>query len=246
MLSIQNLRKVYEDGTVAVDDLCLEVAAGEIFVLLGANGAGKTSTIMLILGFTEPTAGKVEIQGIDVQKNPLQAKRHVAYVSENVTLYGNFTARQNLQFFTELAGRRGVTEEEYLDAFKRVGLTENAYRRRVRGFSKGMRQRLGIAIAILKNAELIVLDEPTSGLDPKGGFEFLDLVQGLRAEGKAVLMSSHDIFRARAIADRVGIMRSGILLEVIDKERIQQVDLEQIYLECMRDTQAGATSAVVD
>jgi len=245
MLEIKNLRKVYEDGTLAVDDLNLTVKAGEIYVLLGANGAGKTSTIMLILGFTEPTAGEVFVNGVNVQKDPLEAKKHVAYVSENVILSGNFTARQNLDFFTRLTGRTDVTEDEYRAVFKRVGLAENAYTRRVRGFSKGMRQRLGIAIAILKNAAFIVLDEPTSGLDPKGGFEFLEIVGSLRKEGKAILMSSHDIFRAKAIADRVGIMSRGKILETIDTERLKQVDLQQIYLEYMDEVEAGATSARV-
>lgn len=124
MLEICNLRKVYEDGTLAVDDLNLTVKAGEIFILLGANGAGKTSTIMLILGFTEPTAGEVRINDINVQKQPLEAKKHVAYVSENIILYGNFTARQNLDFFTRLSGRKDVTEDEYRAVFKRVGLAE--------------------------------------------------------------------------------------------------------------------------
>jgi len=245
MLELTNLRKVYEDGTVAVDDLSLAVPAGEVFVLLGANGAGKTTTIMLILGFTEPTAGTVKINGIDVQKQPLAAKQHVAYVSENVMLYGNFTARQNLEFFTELSGRRDVEEEQYQAVFERVGLAKAAYHRRVRGFSKGMRQRLGIAIAILKNASLICLDEPTSGLDPKGGAEFLKTVDSLRAEGKAILMSSHDIFRAKSIADRVGIMRSGRILATLDRQKAADVDLEQIYLEYMADVEAGATSAEV-
>ncbi len=245
MLEISNLRKIYEDGTIGVDDLDLTVSAGEICVLLGANGAGKTSTIMLILGFTEPTAGTVKIKGIDVQKNPLAAKRHVAYVSENVTLYGNFTAHQNMVFFTELAGSGKVKEDEYRAVFKRVGLAENAYHRRVRGFSKGMRQRLGIAIAILKNAELIVLDEPTSGLDPKGGFEFLEILRALKAEGRAILMSSHDIFRVRAIADRCGIMRAGKIIEMLDRHDIETRDLEAIYLECMKAEVAGSTSAKV-
>ncbi len=243
MLKITNLRKVYEDGTVGVDDLNLTVSAGEIFVLLGANGAGKTSTIMLVMGFTEPTSGTVKIKEIDVQKNPLAAKRHVAYVSENVMLYGNFTAHQNMAFFTELAGRGKVSEDEYRALFKRVGLDENAYHRRVRGFSKGMRQRLGIGIAILKNAELIVLDEPTSGLDPKGGFEFMEIIAELKAEGRAILMSSHDIFRVKHMADRVGIMRSGKLLEVLDRKAMEKEDLEKLYLEYMKAETAGATSA---
>jgi ABC-2 type transport system ATP-binding protein len=246
MLEIENLRKVYEDGTIAVNDLSLKVPAGEVFVLLGANGAGKTTTIMLVLGFTEPTAGAVKINGIDVQKEPLGAKKHVAYVSENVTLYGNFTARQNMEFFTRLSGRADVTDDELMSVFLRVGLAKNAYFRRVGGFSKGMRQRLGIAIAILKNAELIVLDEPTSGLDPKGGFEFLEIIRDLRAENKAIMMSSHDIFRAKAIADRVGIMRNGQIVKILDRKELETVDLEQIYLEEMKSVEAGATSAKVE
>ena len=245
MLNITNLRKVYEDGTIGVDDLNLSVSAGEICVLLGANGAGKTSTIMLILGFTEPSAGTVTVKGIDVKKDPLKAKQHMAYVSENVTLYGNFTAHQNLKFFTELAGRGRVAEDEYRAVFKRVGLADNAYHRRVSGFSKGMRQRLGIAIAVLKNAELILLDEPTSGLDPKGGFEFLEIINGLKAEGRAILMSTHDIFRVKSMADRVGIMRSGKMLEVLDRQTIENSNLEALYLEYMKAEVAGATSAKV-
>jgi ABC-2 type transport system ATP-binding protein len=245
MLEISSLRKVYEDGTVGVDGLDLSVKEGEIFVLLGANGAGKTSTIMLILGFTEPTEGTVTINGVDVQKDPLEAKKHVAYVSENVTLYPNFTARQNLEFFTRISGRTEVTGEEMFNTFRRVGLSKNAYLRRVGGFSKGMRQRLGIAIAILKQARLIVLDEPTSGLDPKGGYEFLQILGELKAEDRAILMSSHDIFRARSIADRVGIMRSGNIIETIQRDRLESTDLQQIYLECMAQVEAGATSARV-
>jgi ABC-2 type transport system ATP-binding protein len=245
MLEIKGLRKVYEDGTVGLDHLDLSVGPGEIMVLLGANGAGKTTTIMLILGFTEPTAGTVKIKGLDVQKEPLEAKKHVAYVSENVMLYPSLTARQNLEFFTEIGGRAGVPEQEYRDVFKRVGLADNALHRRVGGFSKGMRQRLGIAIAILKQAELIVLDEPTSGLDPKGGFEFLQIVRQLKQEGRAILMSSHDIFRAREISDSVGIMRNGAMLEVINRERLSGVDLERVYLEYMAEAEAGESSAKV-
>jgi ABC-2 type transport system ATP-binding protein len=245
MLEISGLRKVYEDDTVGVDGLDLKIGAGEIFVLLGANGAGKTSTIMMIFGFTEPTEGTITLNGIDVQKNPLDAKKHAAYVSENVMLYGNFTARQNLRFFTRIAGVE-VSDEQMTAVTKRVGLAENALSRRVRGFSKGMRQRLGIAIAILKNAGLIVLDEPTSGLDPKGGAEFLEILDELRRDGKAIFMSTHDVFRAKSIADRVGIMRSGKLVEVLDRDRLQGVDLEQMYLEYMADVEAGATSVKVE
>ena len=231
MLEVRDLTKVYDNTIRAVNNLNLTVDPGEIFVMLGANGAGKTTTIDLVLGFIEPTEGTALINGIDVVREPLEAKKYVAYVSENVMLYGNFTARQNLDFFTKLGGKKKATKEDYDAAMRRVGLPEEAFRRRVKSFSKGMRQRLGIAIAIMKDAKLVLLDEPTSGLDPRGGAEFLDLLRGLKAEGKAIFMSTHDIFRAKQIADRLGIMTRGNLVKVLTHEEIQEADLEQIYLQ---------------
>jgi len=230
MLEITNLSKHYGD-VKAVNNLSITIEPGEIFCMLGANGAGKTTTLMVSLGFTEATAGTVKICGIDVAKDPLEAKKHVAYVSENVMLYGNFTARQNLDFFTRLGGRKNVTEEEYREVMVRVGLQEDAFDRRVKGFSKGMRQKLGIAIAIMKDAEVILLDEPTSGLDPKSGAEFLQLLDQLREEGKAIWMTTHDIFRAKALADRVGIMTNGNLVRIFSRAELEQEDLEKIYVE---------------
>ena len=186
---------------------------------------------MVALGFTEPTAGTVKICDIDVTKNPLEAKKHVAYVSENVMLYGNFTARQNLDFFTKLGGRKNATDADYEQVMKRVGLQADAYHRRLKGFSKGMRQKLGIAIAIMKDAEVILLDEPTSGLDPKSGAEFLRLLAELRAENKAIWMTTHDIFRAKAVADRVGIMTEGNLVKILTREELEEADLEKIYID---------------
>jgi len=242
-LEIEGLSKRYEDGVLAVDKLDLRVEPGEIFCMLGANGAGKTTTLMLVLGFTEPTEGTARICDVDVTKNPLEAKKHVAYVSENVMLYGNFTARQNLDFFAKLGGKKDVTKEEYDAVLARVGLEQSAFRRRVKGFSKGMRQRLGIAIAIVKNAEVILLDEPTSGLDPKGGAGFLRLLSDLRDEDKAIFMTTHDIFRAKEIADRVGIMSQGQLLRIIPKEEAVQANLEQLYMEYIEMPVAAAASA---
>jgi len=215
----------------AVNNLTLTIEPGEIFTMLGANGAGKTTTLMVSLGFTEPTNGTVKICGIDVTRDPLEAKKHVAYVSENVMLYGNFTARQNLEFFTKLGGRKDVTDAEYENVMDRVGLQRDAFERRVKGFSKGMRQKLGIAIAIMKNAEVILLDEPTSGLDPKSGAEFLQLLQDLREEKKAIWMTTHDIFRAKQIADRVGIMVAGDLVKTFTRDELEQADLEAVYVE---------------
>ena len=230
MLEIQGLTKHYGDVR-AVNNLDLTIQPGEIFTMLGANGAGKTTTLMVSLGFTEPTAGTVKICGIDVAKNPLEAKKHVAYVSENVMLYGNFTARQNLDFFAKLGGRKDSTDAEYEQIMERVGLQRDAFNRRVKGFSKGMRQKLGIAIAIVKNAEVILLDEPTSGLDPKSGAEFLQLLADLRGENKAVWMTTHDIFRAKEIADRVGIMVEGSLVRIFTRDELANEDLERLYVE---------------
>ncbi len=230
MLEIIDMTKHYGD-VHAVNDLTLTIEPGEIFTMLGANGAGKTTTLMVALGFTEPTAGTVKICGVDVTRDPLEAKRHVAYVSENVMLYGNFTARQNLEFFTKLGGRKQVEASEYDQVMDRVGLQRDAFDRRVKGFSKGMRQKLGIAIAIMKNAEVILLDEPTSGLDPKSGAEFLQLLAELREENKAIWMTTHDIFRAKQIADRVGIMVEGNLVKIFTRDELGQEDLESIYVE---------------
>ena len=230
MLEIIEMTKHYGD-VHAVNDLTLTIEPGEIFTMLGANGAGKTTTLMVALGFTEPTAGTVKICGVDVTRDPLEAKRHVAYVSENVMLYGNFTARQNLEFFTKLGGRKQVEASEYDEVMDRVGLQRDAFDRRVKGFSKGMRQKLGIAIAIMKNAEVILLDEPTSGLDPKSGAEFLQLLAQLREENKAIWMTTHDIFRAKQIADRVGIMVEGNLVKIFTRDELGQEDLESIYVE---------------
>lgn len=246
MLEMRNLTKVYDNTVRAVNKLNLIVKSGEIFVMLGANGAGKTTTMDLILGFIEPTEGTAFINDIDITKDPLEAKKYVAYVSENVMLYGNFTARQNLDFFTKLGGNKKASREDYDAAMRRVGLQEDAFRRRVKNFSKGMRQRLGIAIAIMKDAKVVLLDEPTSGLDPKGGAEFLELLRGLKAEGKAIFMSTHDIFRAKQIADRLGIMANGNLATVLDREEIETADLEQLYLQYVQsyeDGNGGETAA---
>ncbi|HUN66806.1 MAG TPA: ABC transporter ATP-binding protein [Bacteroidota bacterium] len=233
MIQALDLTKRYEDGHLALDHLNLSVQPGQIYALLGANGAGKTTTINLFFNFIEPTSGTATISGIDCTKNPLDAKRHAAYVSENVMLYGNFTARQNLDFFTKLAGRKDLKREEYYMTMREVGLPERAFEQRVKTFSKGMRQKLGIAIAILKQAEALLLDEPTSGLDPKAAADFIDLIVRLKTEGKAILMSTHDIFRAKEIADCVGIMKEGVLIMEKTNQDLAGEDLEKIYLKFM-------------
>jgi ABC-2 type transport system ATP-binding protein len=230
MMQAAQLSKRYEDGLLALDALNLTVADGELFCLLGANGAGKTTTINLFLNFIEPTAGHAFVDGVDVAAAPLAAKARLSYLAENVTLYGNFTARQNLEFFARLGGRSAVPRDAGDAVLRRVGLPERAFGQRVRLFSKGMRQKLALAIAILKDAPNVILDEPTSGLDPRAGAELMALLRALRDEGRAILMSTHDIFRAKEYADRVGIMQGGRLVLLRTRAELEQDDLEELYL----------------
>jgi len=233
MIQAIGLSKRYEDGVLALDKLDLEVKAGEIYAMLGGNGAGKTTTIHLFLNFIEPTAGEVRIAGIAAHKDPLAAKEQVAFVSENVSLYPNFTALQNLDYFTRLGGRSTLGRKDYEKVLMRVGLERGAHDKRLRGFSKGMRQKCGLAIAILKDSPAILLDEPTSGLDPKAGLEFVTLLSELRGEGKAILMSTHDLFRAKEAADRIGIMNRGVLMAERTRAELEHEDLEQVYVSFM-------------
>jgi len=233
MLEAIDLTKRYEDGELALDGLTFKVEPGEIFCMFGANGAGKTTTINLFLNFIPATSGTALIEGIDVAQDPLGAKRHVSFVSENVMLYGNFTAIQNLDYFSRLAGKRHLAKKDFAEVLGRVGLQKEAFDRRVKNFSKGMRQKLGIAIALVKNAPNVLLDEPTSGLDPQSGREFLEILVQMRDQGKSVFMSTHDIFRAKLIADRIGFMRKGRLVMMKTAAELAHEDLTDLYIQYM-------------
>jgi len=234
MIEAVNLTKRYEDDLLALDALNLRVEPGEIYCLLGANGAGKTTTINIFLDFIRPTSGQALLNGTDVTANPLEAKKHVSYLPENVMLYPNFTARQNLDYFARLGGRRNLGKDDYYMALRESGLPEKAFEQKIRDLSKGMRQKVGIAIAIVKDAPALFLDEPTSGLDPKAGAEFTETLMELRGKGKAILMSTHDIFRAKDIADRVGIMKEGRKVMERSREELKIENLEKLYLDYMR------------
>ena len=234
MLQALALTKRYGDFT-ALQPLDLRIEAGEVFCLLGANGAGKSTTIQLFLGFIAPSGGRVEVDGIDVGKRPLETRRRIAYIPENVHLYPNLSGLENLEFFTALSGREAPPQAELLEALDRAGLPSDAVHKRVGAYSKGLRQKVGIAMAMTKGARALLLDEPTSGLDPKASNEFSRLIQTMSADGVAVLMATHDIFRSKEVGHRVGIMKRGVLCTTMETEDLSHADLESIYLEHMTD-----------
>jgi ABC-2 type transport system ATP-binding protein len=234
MIEAIDLTKRYDETHLALDALNLKVSPGEIYFLLGANGAGKTTVINIFLNFIEPTSGRAFINAIDVTKDPLEAKKYIAYVSEDLMLYGNFTARQNLDFFAKLGGRQGMKKDDCYQVLREVGLEEKAFEQKLKEFSKGMRQKVGLAIAIVKDAPAILLDELTSGLDPKVGAELMETLDQLRSRGKAILVATHDIFRAKEIADRIGIMKEGRKVLERTREELEQEDLQTLYLDYMR------------
>jgi ABC-2 type transport system ATP-binding protein len=170
-----------------------------------------------------------------VTKEPLETKRFIAYIPEQVTLYKNLSGLENLEYFSALAGHEKYSREQLLKFFEEVGLQREAADKRVSTYSKGMRQKVGIAIALAKKAEALLLDEPTSGLDPKASNEFSALLKKLSDQGVAVLMATHDLFRAKESGTRVGIMKHGCLVAQLRTEEIGHTDLEKIYLEHMRD-----------
>ncbi|HKQ75317.1 MAG TPA: ABC transporter ATP-binding protein, partial [Blastocatellia bacterium] len=193
MIAAENLTKRFDDDALALDAINFNVKKGEVYCLLGANGAGKTTVIDLFLDFLKPTSGRALINGIEVAENPLEAKKYISYGSEKVMLYGHFTARQNLDFFVKLGGKRGLKKDDYYAVLREVGLQENAFEEKVRLFSKGMQQKVIIAIAMIRDTPAILLDEPTSGLDPKASEELMETIIQFRRQSKAILITTHDI-----------------------------------------------------
>jgi ABC-2 type transport system ATP-binding protein len=197
---------------------------------LGQNGAGKTTTIHLFLGFIPATSGSLSIMQTAVKPHDAGTKKFVAFIPEVVQLYGHLSGLENLDFFSRLAGfvYKPAQLAEWLE---NAGLPAQAHHQRLRTYSKGMRQKVGIAIALAKNASVIFMDEPTSGLDPKATAEFTELCQRLAAEGKTILMATHDIFNAVNLSSRIGIMKQGQLVHTIETKNITASGLQQLYLE---------------
>lgn len=238
MLEARSLTKIYQ-GVPALDRLDLRVPGGEVFCLLGPNGAGKTTTVNLFLNFITPTSGQALVDGIDAAAAPLEVRRRLAYIPETVMLYGNLSGLENLAYFSILSTGRRRSREELLSLLREAGLQEGAAFRRVSGYSKGMRQKVGIAIALAKEAKALLLDEPTSGLDPLAANEFARLIESLRQRGLAVLMVTHDLFLAKQCGSRVGIMQRGRLAAVFNTTDIDHAGLELAYLDVSRQALAS-------
>ena len=245
ILTAEELSKQY-GSQIAVDRLNLTIYQGEIFGFLGPNGAGKTTSILMFLGLTEPTSGQVRVIGFDPARDPFHVKEKVGYLPENVGFYDDMDARQNLQFIARLNRiPERVSRDRIDETLLLVGLLDEASKK-VGLYSKGMRQRLGIAEVLIKEPKLIFLDEPTIGLDPDGTNRMLDLIQSLsRQRGITIFFSSHLLDQVQRISDRVGIMIKGNLvavgpIEQLARQKLGVVEneaytLEEIYMKYFKE-----------
>ncbi|RST50402.1 ABC transporter ATP-binding protein [Variovorax sp. MHTC-1] len=216
-------------GRRAIDGLDLSVPAGSVYALLGGNGAGKTTTLNALLGFVVPTAGSVQVDGLDPIRDAAAARLRLAYLPENVALYPYLSGIENLQYFCALGGVR-LADAAASALLDQAGLQGPSHTARVATYSKGMRQKVGLAIAHAKHAKAMLLDEPTSGLDPGAANDFAQRVRAAADAGMAVLMATHDLFNAKQVADRIGIMKEGRLVAEFDTHTVSHDDLERSYL----------------
>jgi ABC-2 type transport system ATP-binding protein len=240
VISTRGLTKRY-GTTTAVDHLDLEVRPGEVFGLLGPNGAGKTTTILMLLGLSEPTDGEARVVGLDPTRHPLEVKRRVGYLPDNVGFYGGLTGRQNLRYTARLNGfDRRTADDRIAELLETVGLTDAADDP-VETYSRGMRQRLGVADALVKDPAVLILDEPTIAIDPAGVAQMLDLIRSLaRDRGVALLLSSHLLHQVQSVCDRVGIFVSGRMVASGKTDELaSQLDAGTIVVEVRVD---GATA----
>jgi ABC-2 type transport system ATP-binding protein len=208
LIEAKNLVKRY-DGVAVVKGVSFSVARGEIFGLLGPNGAGKTTTILMLLGLSDITEGQARVVGYDPVREPLSVKRRVGYLPDQVGFYDNLTAADNMRYIARLIGLTPQQREERIkSSLEHVGLTGVADKR-VTTFSRGMRQRLGLAEILMKEAQIAILDEPTSGLDPQATLELLEIIRNLKHHGVSVLLSSHLLERVQSVCDRVALFNEG-------------------------------------
>ncbi len=203
----------------ALDGLSLTIEENEVFGYLGPNGAGKTTTINLMMGMLQPTSGSIRIANIDVERDPLKVKKICGYLPENVGFYDHLTAKQNLLYFSEFYGLSRQEALKIIDDLLELAGIADAADRKVGEFSKGMKQRLGLAQALLNDPKIVFLDEPTSGLDPQGAAEFREIIRKLKKEGKTIFFSSHILSEVKEVCETVGIINKG---KLVAKGRIEE------------------------
>lgn len=222
-----------------LDRLSLRVPAGSITALLGGNGAGKSTTLATLLGFVRAQSGTVLVAGIDPGTNPDAARRRMAYLPENVALYEHLSAVENADYLLALSDQRkergAITE-----ALAAAGLQQRAWDQRLGGFSKGMRQKVAIAVALLRDVPVLLLDEPTSGLDPRATADFNALVQAVRDRGTAVLMVTHDLLSAADVADRIGFLEAGRITDEAEARGPQRFDVRALHARFAAGTKGQA------
>lgn len=230
IIETKNLTKKYKEKT-AVNQLTLSIQEGEVFGLLGPNGAGKTTTILMLLGLTEPSGGSASIEGMNCTRNPIGVKSIVGYLPDNVGFYSDMTGKQNLIFTGKLNGLTDKEAEKRAEELlERVGMTQAA-NQKTGTYSKGMKQRLGVADVLMKDPKIIIMDEPTLGIDPEGMRELLQLIRELsKKDGRTILISSHQLYQIQQICDRVGIFVNGNLIACGNIEDLgKQVQKENRY-----------------
>lgn len=211
-----------------LDGLTLSVPAASITALLGGNGAGKSTTLAALLGFVRADGGQIAVCGIDPGEDPDAARRRIAYLPENVALYEHLSAVENADYLLTLSGERKA-RGDITDAFAAAGLQERAWHQRLGGFSKGMRQKVAIAVALLRQVPVLLLDEPTSGLDPRATADFNALLRQVRERGTAVLMVTHDLLSAADVADDIGFLEGGRLVEHVAATGPERFDIRALH-----------------
>lgn len=219
---------VVRSGKEILSGISFGVAVGEVYALLGGNGAGKSTTLLSFLGFLKPHSGNILVNGKNVNQALSETRKAIAYLPESASLYEHLNALENLHYFLKLSGI-SVGRSALDRALDRVALAEESRSRKLRDYSKGMRQKVAIALAILRNTEILLLDEPTSGLDPSAIDEFHNLIRGLADSGKTVLMVTHDVYGACQVADRIGLLRDGGLVGEFTASEGQRINTEIVH-----------------
>lgn len=220
--------RISRSGKEVLSGITFAVHTGEVYALLGGNGAGKSTTLLSFLGFLSPASGNVRVNGKDVLSDIAAARKAIAYLPESASLYEHLNASENIDYFLKLAGV-SVNQATIDTAFDRVSLVLEARQRKLRDYSKGMRQKVAIALAILRDTDILLLDEPTSGLDPSAIDEFHQIIRNLADSGKTILMVTHDVYGACQVADKIGLLHTGALVGEFTAKEGGRIDTETVH-----------------